>query len=274
MEARDRDVREPVEVRPLLGMALEVRAVGAERLEAELARTAADAPAHLAAHLAVAGPATTHPRQRPLQERDAVLAARRGAGHARRRRTCSAPATSARSFASASSRGRYFIPQSGATCRRSGGDVLERRLDAARRPPRPSRPRGSERSSTPRMTVLSADLARGRTRSSRGWADSIAIWSTRAVVELGEEGVARRPVVDDVGVAEARVQRGRPVDALDRAVDGRRRRTRAPASARAWSHGSSIWTTSAPAANRSWISSLTAAARSSARLGGVRRRPR
>ena len=41
----------------------------------------------------------------------------------------------------------------------------------------------------------------------------------RAVVELAEERIAGRPVVDDARVAEAHVQRGVAVDALERAVD-------------------------------------------------------
>ena len=40
-----------------------------------------------------------------------------------------------------------------------------------------------------------------------------------AVVELGQDRIAGRPVVDHVRVAEARVQRGRAADAVEGAVD-------------------------------------------------------
>jgi hypothetical protein len=61
---------------PFARVALDVAAIVGERLETELARAAPDPPAHLAAHLAVAGPPPAQPRQRPLQERHAF-----GVGH-------------------------------------------------------------------------------------------------------------------------------------------------------------------------------------------------
>src|SRR3954453_18507877 len=45
----------------------------------------------------------------------------------RRSRTSAAPSTSARSLANATSRDRYFIPQSGPTCRRSAGTTASAR---------------------------------------------------------------------------------------------------------------------------------------------------
>ena len=86
----------------------------------------------------------------------------------------------------------------------------------------------------------------------------------RAVRELGQERVAGRPVVDDVGVAEAGVQRGRAPVAPSSARSMAGSANARAFSARDCSHGSSICTTSAPAANRSRTSSLTATAKSSA----------
>ena len=123
-----------------------------------------------------------------------------------------AAATMLRILPSALSRGRYFMPQSGASDqalgrRRSGsarrtraatvsadstvvvGQVEDAEDDRlARRGPQHRRGRGP--------------TARSRWRSGR-----------RAVGELGQERVARRPVVDDRRVAEADVDRGRAGDA-------------------------------------------------------------
>ena len=79
---------------------------------------------------------------------------------------------------------------------------------SAPRPARASRPARPPRSSTPTITVLCA-IGSSTAGSSRGWAASIASTSAAQSRELGEERVAGRPVVDDVRVAEARVQRGR-----------------------------------------------------------------
>ena len=56
-------------------------------------------------------------------------------------------------------------------------------------------------------------------QSSFGWAASIEICADRRAVQLGEEGVAREPGVDDVRVAEAGVQHGVHLDPFEGAVD-------------------------------------------------------
>jgi hypothetical protein len=61
-------------------MGLEVPAVLGEAGETELSRAADRAPADLAAHLAVAGPAQAQAWQRPPEERDAVRVGERPQG--------------------------------------------------------------------------------------------------------------------------------------------------------------------------------------------------
>ena len=146
-------------------------------------------------------------------------AVRRGYSRARASR---APSTSARSFANATSRGRYFIPQSGPTCRRSAGITVSA-----------ASIRSATSSGVSTGVVgevehadddgLAGDRLAAPTRSSFGCAASIARMSRGAAGELVEERVAGRPVVHDVGVAEAGVQRGRARDAGERAIDRRQR---------------------------------------------------
>ena len=132
--------------------------------------------------------------------------------------TIRAPATIALSLRNASSRVRYFIPQSGATTSRSGGSTSRARsirvattsgVSASLEP----------RSRTPRTIDLVRDVSqhlrvelrlRGLERE----------MGRRAAVELAEERVAVEPLVDDVGVAEAGVQHRLALDSLERAVDG------------------------------------------------------
>ena len=71
-----------------------------------------------------------------------------------------------------------------------------------------------------------------------------------APVELAKERVAGKAFVDDVRVAEAGVQDGLALDSLERTVD-RLDRVFTRGLGRACRYGSSIWTTSAPAALRS-----------------------
>src|SRR5215211_7973780 len=81
----------------------------------------------------------------------------------------------------------------------------------------------------------------------------------RATGQLRKERVPLGPVVDDRGVPEADVDGGGAGDAVERGVE-RGEAVLAGASGRACMYGSSIWTRSAPAACRSLISALTAAA--------------
>src|SRR4029453_9285142 len=92
-------------------------------------------------------------------------------------RTIRAPAASASSLAMARSRGRYFIPQSGAGTRRSGGTCASAVLI------RPATVSGvstlaSPRSMTPR-TIVFVGSARRIAQSRRGWAASIEICVAR-----------------------------------------------------------------------------------------------
>src|SRR4051812_32027159 len=86
-------------------------------------------------------------------------------------RTMCAPCTIARSLPSAMSRGRYFMPQSGATTRRSAGTTFSAALI---RPAIASADSTfmSPRSSTPSITVLFFNSLMIET-SSRGWAASM-----------------------------------------------------------------------------------------------------
>ena len=72
LEAGDRDVAELVQQPPLTRVRREVGAVGGEVGEVELPQSPRDASADLAADSAEARPAQMHPRERPLEERDAV----------------------------------------------------------------------------------------------------------------------------------------------------------------------------------------------------------
>ena len=126
----------------------------------------------------------------------------------------------ARILPSADARGRYFIPQSGAiTSWRAGGTGTPAARGAATASA-VSTSRRRERSSTPRMIVLSARSA-STPRSRPDWAVSIEIWSTRAAGQLGQERVARRPLVDDRGVAEAEVHGRGAGDAVERGGERR-----------------------------------------------------
>jgi transaldolase len=82
-------------------------------------------------------------------------------------RTRAAPSTRALSLAKATSRERYFMPQSGATCNRSGSMNASAPSMRAATSSAVSGGESSERSSTPRMTVLSR-ISRRIERSSRG----------------------------------------------------------------------------------------------------------
>ena len=136
---------------------------------------------------------------------------------ARSSRTRLAPATIAWSFRNASSRGRYFIPQSGATTSRSGGTTSRAlRMRSATT---------SGRLGLARAQVEHAEhdhLARDVTQDRwievrlRGFEREVR---REAVVELAEERVAGGPFVDDVRVAEAGVEDRLALDPLERAVD-------------------------------------------------------
>ncbi len=132
-------------------------------------------------------------------------------------RTIPAPATIAWSLRNASCRGRYFIPQSGATTSRSG------RKDGER-PPDPSgddlgrlgfrRAQVEDAEHDHLVRNVAQDLRveirlRGLEREVR----------RRALVQLAQEGIAREPLVDDVRVAEAGVEDRLALDPRERAVD-------------------------------------------------------
>ena len=115
--------------------------------------------------------------------------------------------------------GRYFIPQSGASTSRSRrpygqrpadplGDDLGG-LDLGRR-----QVEHAEDDRLVGQVGQHAEVEAGLRRLDR---DLVA----RAVGELGQERVARRPLVDDRRVAEAQVHRGRAVDAVQRPVERR-----------------------------------------------------
>ena len=158
----------------------------------------------------------TRPRGRPARGHLA-LRRRRSRRRAPAPRRPPAPAA----WRSAASRGRYFMPQSGAAM--SSPTPLwgsARRMRSAT----VSAVSTSAVSSamTPRMIVLPGS-ASSTERSRPDCAVSIEIWSTGAGRQLGQEAVRRRMVRDEGGIAEADVQGGRPL---------RRRRARAAASAR------------------------------------------
>ena len=98
-----------------------------------------------------------------------------------------APSTSARSFAKARSRGRYFIPQSGPTWRRSSGMTVERASMRAATPSGVSAPARRARSSTPTITVLPA-IGSSTAGSSFGCAASIASTSAAQSASSARNG--------------------------------------------------------------------------------------
>ena len=129
----------------------------------------------------------------------------------------------------------------------------------------------SSRSITPRMIRLPGSVARIDV-SSLDCAVSIEICVARArPASSGRNEYAVGPLVDDRGVAEADVDA--PSCRRRRRARGRARRgrTRGRLLGRACMYGSSICTMSAPAANRSTISSWTAAAYARASSPSARR---
>ena len=154
-------------------------------------------------------------RVRLAQARDRLA---RLADHARAPSTSRAPATMDWSLRNASWRVRYFMPQSGATTRRSGGSTSSARSMRAATTSGVSAPL-APRSSAPRTMTLSG------TSRSVSWPEpglrSLERQVCRgAVVELSEERIAVGTLVNDVGVAEARVEHRLAVDSLECAVDG------------------------------------------------------
>ncbi len=134
-------------------------------------------------------------------------------------RTSAAPSASAFSFANAKSRGRYFMPQSGAGDQPFGRNVLQGRANAIRHHRRRFG-RGIGQIDHAEHDLSSAQGPSSTPRSSFGCAASMEIWSRRAFGELGQERVADRLLAgDDGGVAEAQMHDGGRRDAVERAVD-------------------------------------------------------
>ena len=129
----------------------------------------------------------------------------------------SAACTIAASLPTATSRGRYFIPQSGATCSRPASTWRR----AARMRSAMSVDRldleVAEAHDADRDDLVRQLLQDGEVEVGLGRLDDELVGG--AVVELGQDRIAGRPVVDHVRVAEARVQRGRAADAVEGAVD-------------------------------------------------------
>ena len=127
----------------------------------------------------------------------------------------------------ATSRGRYFMPQSGPTCSRSSGITVDAGLDPAGDVVGRLHPGVVVEVEHADDDGLAGDrLEQPRVELGLGGLDGEDVGG--AIGELGEERVAGWPVVDDVGVAEAGVQRGRACGGGERALDGGERRTRAP----------------------------------------------
>ena len=165
-------------------------------------------------------------------------------------RTILAPSTIASQLADARRRAAGTSSRSRARGSAARADVRERARGSGRRPPPPSRPRGR-----PGRARRARSSCRGScsstARSSRGCAASIEIWSTAQSFELGQERVAGRLVVDDARRSRSRcAARSSPsIPSSARSIAGER--VLARRSGRACRYGSSIWTTSAPAAYRS-----------------------
>ncbi len=128
-----------------------------------------------------------------------------------------APFAIAAILPNATSRGRYLSPQSGATTTRPRVDMGQR----ARDPPGD----GLGRLDLPGREVEHAQDDRLAAERLEHRAVEIGLRGLdrdlldRCGAELGQEGIARRSLVDDRGIAEADVQRGRAGDAVERALD-------------------------------------------------------
>ena len=178
-----------------------------------------------------------------------------------------APATIASSLRNASSRGRYFMPQSGATTSRSGGTTSSaRRIRSATTSGVSAS--GEPRSSTPRTIVLSGSVAQ-HLGSRSGCAASSEMCVAAQSLSSREERVAARPVVDDR--ARSRSRCAAPCRRRCRRARGRspRRRTRAPPPAAPAGTARRSGRRRRPRPSRSRSSSLTASAYASARLAVV-----
>ena len=165
-----------------------------------------------------AGAVSQHPAVRPGLSRPRAAGAESALLPAR---TSCAPATSASSLAKAASRGRYFMPQSGARDELGGALVGQRAADAL----------GHRLGRLDRGRVQRDDPEDDRLAGQRVEHAEVEVrlrgldrdLLDRAGRQLGEERVGRRMVRHEGRIAEADVQRGRALHAVERALERRQR---------------------------------------------------